>query len=152
MILVRKLEAKDIFDIEKRPETLGAMRDISMSDAERIASLPWSYSIYSEDEDRLIGVGGVTPRWQGRAEAWAILAPRVRKFIPHITRVVNAVLNDCEINRIEIAVRCDFPEGHEWASALGFKAEAECLAAYDSEGNDCSMYARVKEIKPRKVK
>ena len=141
MLEMRRLVARDVFDIEKRAETRG-IEDLLTLETH-------SYSIL--DEGRLVGIGGLVPKSPGRDEVWAVLAPRVRHLMPEITNLVRLVLDRAETNRIECAVRCDFPAGHQWAHMLGFTAEAECLAAYDSEGYDCSMYARVKKRRKGKL-
>lgn len=148
-VTFRPMLASDLFAIEKRKETKGVER-VTMEHAEQMAAQPNLYTFVSK-EGRILAIGGVLDCWPGRAEGWAIFAPRVRAFVPEITARAKEILSQIDINRIEVAVRCDFPEGHDWASELGFKAEAECLEAYDAEGNDCSLYAIVKQTKPRKV-
>lgn len=148
MIEVIQFKPEDLFAIEKRPQTAGVVIEATFEDAVRISRLPCSYSIFSE-HGRLLAVGGVIPRWTGRGEGWAVFAPRVREYLPEITQVAKAILGAVEINRVEVAVACDFVKGHEWAKKLGFKLEAEKLEAYDSLGNDCAIYARIRKPKEK---
>lgn len=140
------MKASDIYDIRKRPQTEGVDKTVPVGQAMALEAQPYSRTVCLEDGE-ILGVGGVIERWPGRAECWAVLAPGTRKYMPEITKLTKEVLDSVEINRIEIAVRCDFAAGHEWATELGFKAEAECLEAYDAEGYDCSIYSRVKRRK-----
>jgi hypothetical protein len=87
---------------------------------------------------------GIIPQWQGRAIAWAFLAEVPKPVMIAVHRAVRDFLDGCYIQRIETSVRCDFPEGHRWATMLGFKMEAECMRAYGADGSDAALYARVR--------
>lgn len=145
-VKLRKMQAEDIYRIEKRPQTSTLEAAVPPTQAVHLENLPYSRTVV-DHEGRIIAIGGVMERWPGNAACWAVFAPGARKYMPAITALTREVLDTVEINRIEIAVRCDFPQGHEWAHELGFKAEAECLRAYDADGHDCSIYARVKAVR-----
>ncbi len=145
MIEVARLKPENIYGIEKHKASKH-IELLSKEDAETLCNLPDSYALFSET-GRLIGIGGVVPRWPGRGEGWILLAPKVREHLDEIAKIANAILSKCEINRIEIAVACGFEAGHIWAEKLWFRKEADCLESYDEKGNDCAMYARVKNSK-----
>lgn len=145
---LRPFKAEDIYKIEKREQTSGINECVSPERAVLLEQMPFSRTVTGED-GKIWGVGGVIEAWPGRAECWAVLAPGSRPHMPAITEFVRQVLDEAasKINRIEVAVRCGFSAGHEWAHTLGFIAEAECLRAYDADGYDCSIYARVSKTK-----
>lgn len=92
---------------------------------------------------------GVTLYWENRAEAWAIIDHTIsRRYFLELHKKVKHFLDTVEIRRIELAVECDYVEGHRWAKALGFKLEAERLEAYGIAGTDHSLYAKIKREGP----
>lgn len=90
-----------------------------------------------------VAAAGVIPQWQGRSLAWAFIGDvGPRKFLG-IHRAVKHFLDGCYVKRLEMTVDCDFPAAHRWAKMLGFKMEAPRMEAYNPNGGDCSLYARV---------
>lgn len=87
---------------------------------------------------------GLVPIWQGRALAWALLADCGKHSFREIHYAVKRFLDAQEIRRIETSVRRDFPAGHRWARALGFRRETPAgMAGYHPDGSRADLYARV---------
>lgn len=97
----------------------------------------------AEEGGRVLAMAGVMPRWEGRAEAWAILSGDLKRHFVRIHRAVLRFLETTDIRRIETAVDANFPEGIVWADMLGFKNEG-LMRGYTPEGRDCYRFARVK--------
>lgn len=88
--------------------------------------------------------GGVNYIWEGRGQIWSIFSETCKKnFLPTF-RGIRSYLDDSPFKRIEMAVPCDFELGHRRAKLLGFKLECERAEKYLANGEDCSLYARVK--------
>lgn len=95
-------------------------------------------------DDRVIFCAGVSEYWPGRGEGWALLTEESRHHMLVITRMIKRFLEICPTRRIEASVEVNFKEGHRWAKMLGFELEASRLRAYLPDGQDCSLYARVR--------
>jgi hypothetical protein len=110
-----------------------------------LASLQGDWSFTGVVNGVPIGCAGIIPMWQGRGIAWAYLSSRATKhqFI-QVHRAVKKFLDDCYLQRIEMTVDCEFAEGHRWAHKLGFTMEAPRMRAYNPNGGDCALYARVR--------
>ena len=93
--------------------------------------------------ERVLAMAGVLPRWEGRAEAWALLSHDLRRNFIRIHRAVLHFLDTTDIRRIETAVDANFDDGLVWADMLGFKNEG-LMRCYTPEGRDCYRFARVK--------
>lgn len=87
---------------------------------------------------------GVVQVWQGRYMAWSYVSKNAGICFVSIHKAVRRFLDTSGHRRIEMAVDCDFPQGHRWARLLGFTLEAERLKAYRPDGGDCALYARVR--------
>jgi len=94
--------------------------------------------------EKVIAMAGVLPRWEGRAEAWALLSGDLKRHFVRIHRAILRYLETSDIRRIETAVDANFKAGIVWAEMLGFKNEG-LMPGYTPEGRDCYRFARVKE-------
>lgn len=94
--------------------------------------------------EEVVGVGGVSEIWPGRALAWTYIDARAGKHFVELHRIVKRVLDLVPYRRIEAETPCDFPQGHRWLRMLGFELEAERMRAFRVDGGDASLYARVK--------
>jgi hypothetical protein len=68
----------------------------------------------------------------------------MRHDLVRVTKMAKRFLDVCPIRRIEAAVVVDHGPGHRWAQLLGFELEAPLLRAYTPQGEDCSLYSRVR--------
>jgi hypothetical protein len=91
----------------------------------------------------VLAMAGVMPRWEGRAEAWALLSGDLKRHFVRIHRAVLRFLETSDIRRIETAVDANFQAGIAWAEMLGFQNEG-MMRGYTPEGRDCYRFARVK--------
>jgi hypothetical protein len=95
---------------------------------------------------RVVFCGGVTLYWPNRCEVWAVFDPKCKREFMAIHREVKKFLYSLNMRRIEASVRVGFESGERWVKALGFKMEAPIMKAYTPGGEDCSLYALVKEV------
>ena len=102
------------------------------------------HSFTAMEGDKVIAMAGVLPRWEGRAEAWALLSGDLKRHFVRIHRAILRYLETSDIRRIETAVDANFKAGIVWAEMLGFKNEG-LMPGYTPEGRDCYRFARVKE-------
>lgn len=93
--------------------------------------------------DQVLACAGIIPMWEGRAEAWALLAADLKPHFLGIHYATKRFLNACGMRRIEAAVDAQFGCARGWVEALGFIYEGP-LAKYTPDGRDCLRYARVK--------
>jgi len=75
--------------------------------------------------------------------AWAFIGDIGPSTFLQVHRAVKQFLDECYVDRIEMTVDCDFPQGHRWARLLGFEMEAERMRRYTPDGRDCALYARL---------
>lgn len=94
------------------------------------------------DGDRVLACAGVLPLWEGRAEAWALLSPDLKRNFVHIHFATARFLGACGIRRIEAHVDAELGCAKRWVEMLGFEYEGP-LRSFTPDGRDCLRYARV---------
>lgn len=101
---------------------------------------PTSWAVLAGDE--IIACAGLVEIWPGRAYAWSILSEGCGAYFRRLHGMVRTVLERTPYRRIEATVDAGFTAGHRWMRLLGFEAEGT-LRAYNPDGTDAVMYARV---------
>lgn len=97
------------------------------------------------NEDGVMCVAGITPQWDGRAVAWALLSRDAGPHMVKITRTAKRFLDAIGYRRIEMYVDTQFCNGCRWAQMLGFKNETpEGMAGFLPNGNRAFMYGRTR--------
>jgi len=92
--------------------------------------------------DRVLACAGVLPIWEGRGEAWAMLAADIGTDFVFIHNATRKYLRECGIRRIEAVVDAQFRQAKRWVMTLGFEYEG-WMKAYTPDGRDCIRFARV---------
>lgn len=102
----------------------------------------WSNTVLKDGKPILCG--GVIEHWSNRGGLWAIVSKDCgpASFIT-VHRLVSMFINSLPYPRLEFHVDVEFEAGHRWAKALGFDVEAPRLRAYQPNGRDAVLYARV---------
>lgn len=126
-----------------QPAQEGVRRYFGDPEYGKMLELP-GHAFTAMEGDRVLAMAGVMPRWEGRAEAWALLSGDLKAHFLRIHCAIRRFLRETPIRRIETAVDANFPEGIAWAEALGFKNEG-LMRRYTPEGRDCFRFARIKE-------
>lgn len=96
-----------------------------------------------ETEEGIVGIAGLSPQWEGRATAWALISTLAGKHFFQIHKQVLKFLVECPFRRVEATVDVGFEPGHRWVKMLGFEPEGY-LRAYRPDGGDQILYARVR--------
>lgn len=103
----------------------------------------WNYTGLLNGEVAV--VGGFAHYWAGRAHAWMIPNESfARNFIP-VFRGIQQALNQQPYRRVEIAIPIGCQNWHRRALLWGFKLECALAKHYLPSGEDCSLYALVRE-------
>lgn len=103
----------------------------------------FAFTAVTEDEE-VVAVGGVTELWANRALAWTFIDSRAGKHFVALHKIVRDLLDIVPYRRVEAETSCDFEPGHRWLRMLGFEMEAPRMRAFQVDGGDSSLYARVK--------
>jgi len=112
--------------------------------AEKVFPGP-AYSFFCGDE--LVCCAGVTVKWAGCGEVW--LAPAKcwgnykREVVIWTRKVLDDLQNNFSLRRIQAFVLAGDGVAQQYLKHYGFKIEGKA-EAYDAEGRDCIMMARVK--------
>lgn len=113
----------------------------SPAQAKSLADSPHSYTLF--DNFGPVLCGGVCEYWEGRGEAWAILAHRhFSAFM--LVRAALRYLEWVPVTRVEAAIDSSFKPGKRLVRALGFTQEASRLRKFLPGGKDADLYSRVK--------
>lgn len=92
----------------------------------------------------VVACAGVREIWQGRGEAWALIARDIGPWNMRATHyAVRRYLESATLRRIEAACDASFLQAHRWLELLGFIYEGP-LAKYTPDGRDCVRFARVR--------
>jgi len=94
-------------------------------------------------EGKPIAAAGMIPQWQGRTLCWAFIGEVTQAQFLAVHRATKRIIDGNYCKRLEMTVDCDFVQAHRWARMLGFKMEAPVMEAYNPNGGNCSLYARV---------
>jgi hypothetical protein len=99
-------------------------------------------------DGRKIGCGGVAFPWNGMGEAWACFDVDIARYPLSAVKLSRRFLNDvfvsCDMRRMQAMVRADAPRHCRFVEHLGFSFEG-LLRAFDEDGHDYMMYARIRE-------
>lgn len=114
---------------------------VSEAQGEALAAQDNSYTALCKGKP--LAAAGMIPQWQGRTICWAFIGDVTQAQFLAIHRATKKIIDGCYAKRLEMTVDCDFAQAHRWARLLGFKMEAPRMEAYNPNGGDCSLYARV---------
>lgn len=92
---------------------------------------------------RCVGMAGVFPIWEGRAEAWALIGEGAQRYALGIVRKAREVLDGVSAHRVELNVKTSNVEGHRLAILLGFEYESTARK-YHPDGSDVDVFVRLR--------
>ena len=105
----------------------------------------WNKTVVVDGE--IIGCGGVLIFWTGFGEAWICLSKNVERHkivaVRFLKKVLEDVLNEFNLVRLQITVRPDFPDAIKLVESLGFQYEG-IMRKYLPTGKDAYLYAIVR--------
>jgi len=97
-----------------------------------------------DDDGNVVAICGILPKWEGTGVAWAWLTRDWRRNARKITEEVHRHLDNCELKRIELAVKVGFEGGYKWAERLGFTVETPVAKNWGPDSGDYRVYVRCK--------
>lgn len=91
--------------------------------------------------------GGILKVWEKRGFIWTVFNEDCKKnFVPVFRGIKKYLTEQQEIyHRIEVAIPVDFEIGRRRAEMLGFKIECPLARKFFSDGQDCALYAMVRD-------
>lgn len=144
-IKLRPFKAADFHGMELRSEDKGLRQQDGYIDYLRQNEVPgFCYTAVLDGE--IIGCGGVRPFWEGVGEAWAFFpADKVgfkREIFYAAKKVLDTVVNEQKMHRVQAVVRCDFIAALGFMKHLGFVVEAKMIG-FNDDKTDAYLYRRV---------
>ena len=116
----------------------------SLSDRGLAESLAEGDSYAGIIDGRVVACAGVQQMWEGRGEAWALIARDIGPRGMHELHFqAKRFLERSALRRIEASCDAASAQAHRWLILLGFKYEGP-LAKYTPDGRDCLRFARVR--------
>lgn len=125
-----------VFDAEGQPELSG----ISIPDNAQSLVGAGPCFTGTDDNDTIVGCGGLAQIWPGRYLMWALLSKESGKHMVSITKMAKRLLRLCE-GRIEVIVRSDYQTGERWVQMLGFEWHHH-EELFLPGGHDADIYMR----------
>jgi len=97
-------------------------------------------------DNKVIGIGGIYPLWEGVAQAWVFLNKEIKQYLRDILNALKTHLEKAiqKYRRIQIVCLQASPEANNLAKHLGFKKEG-VLEQYTPDKRNMVMYAILKE-------
>ena len=96
--------------------------------------------------DKVIGCGGVHVFWEGVGEVWATypitIKQHLRESIYGTKEIMNRLISEHNLKRVQAVTRRTFPGGCKWLSHLGMKLEG-VMKSYTPTGDDAYLFAKV---------
>ena len=89
----------------------------------------------------VLGCAGIWIVERHRALAWALISDHIGTDFIHFHKAVLEFLDNCDVQRIEMAVETNFKEAYRWAGMLGFKLEG-VMHNYYPNGSDAYLFGR----------
>lgn len=142
---VRALPA-DVLAIKVQPAQREALRFFERPEAAQVMALGPSYAAW--DGYECVAAAGIAPKWEGSATAWAVLSVNAGPHMLAITRRCRAMLAAAPFNRIEATAACDFAPAARWLIGLGFELETPRAERYTPDGQDVSIFKRMRHDGP----
>lgn len=144
MIVLEKFQPEHFMQMKEEPSVAPLVPHITAMHLDSLVGTAYSYAILNKGSGRVLACAGVAEYWAGRGEAWALLSAGMQSDFIVVTKMVKRFLAVCPLRRIEAAVVVDHAAGHRWTQLLGFQLEAPLLRGYTPQGEDVSLYARVR--------
>jgi len=144
-LLIAPFQVADLTDFTMQPQQLGAEEFSDPAYAEYLRDNGGAFTVRREC-GRILTVLGLLDQWEGRALAWAMLAPDAGPYLLPLTRRIADYLTTSGYRRIEATIDVGFPQGERWAKVLGFVNETpNGMAGFYPNGNPAYLYARVQK-------
>lgn len=141
-MIVVPFESKHLLDMQLQRAQNGSKTFITPEYAKMLEG-QYAFTAMT-DEGEVVAVGGVAELWENRGLAWTFIDERASQHFVALHKLVRDFLDMLPYRRIEAETSCDFTPGHRWLRMLGFEMEAERMRAFQPDGSDSALYAKVK--------
>lgn len=126
------------------------IKAINPQKAQRVESgnmpeLPEGISFAIKEGDDILGAFGHVEVWEGRRQAWMLLAEGSSRKMLSIFRVISSLISEGSFRRLEMQVDAGFPQGYRFAEMLGFHLEYRAKK-YFPNGNDAYLFVKFKDV------
>ena len=142
MLDIVRFRKKDLLEIDIA-EDQGIMKDYQSEElAEELEAQERLYTFFNSG--KIVGIGGLIDRWEGRAEALLLKAKSVSlRDLVEIRRFALNLIDTSPHRRVEATISVD-DSRLDWIKSLGFKQEGY-MEAFGIDGKDHVLYAKVKK-------
>jgi len=97
-----------------------------------------------DDAGKVLICAGFEERWEGCAQAWALLSCYAGRHMVSIVRALRGYIDHvAPWHRIESAVDVGFTHGERLLEMLGFEFEG-LARAYRPDGGNCTIWAKIR--------
>lgn len=111
---------------------------------EHAKALEGEFAFTALMDGRPIAVGGIRELWANRGLCWTFIDKGAGKHFTELHRIVKRMIEIAPYRRLEAETPCGFEQGHRWLKMLGFTLEAERMRAFQIDGGDSALYAKVR--------
>lgn len=134
------------FDIfEPSPADVARYGEISSKMDNPLAEYGNSFTAIADG--RVIAFGGILAQTAHTGYGWTMLGVRIKDYgmepCRMTRRLLNQMMDDMQLHRIETANLAEATEHHKWCKVLGFVEEGPMLQ-YDDQKRDYIRFAKVK--------
>lgn len=141
-MIVERYHPDHLKDLVLQPAQEYARASVESKDYCNALSHSEAYSAFVNG--RVVACIGVVPVWEGRGDAWALIARDIGPMGMHkLHFAVRKLINASPLRRIEACCDAGFEQAHRWLLLLGFGYEGP-LRKYTPDGRDCLRFARVR--------
>ena len=140
---VTPFKSEHFLDLDLQAAQRYARKEVTMS---MLMELEMNESYTILDGSQPIACVGLVPIWYNRAYVWTALSCEMKFSFLKVHRICNELLDTANLmwHRIECYVNCDHMPGHRWAKLTGFKLETPKAEAFMPNGDDVSVYVRIR--------
>lgn len=98
------------------------------------------------EDNRVIGCGGLIPKWKGVGEVWIAVSSELKDrpllLVKETLRCLHMFNTRGGYHRIQMHIRSEDTGLHRWAESLGFTFEGK-MRQYGPDRLDHDLYARI---------
>ncbi len=124
---IRLYRPSDLYKVKNPYPILSNQLPIVYSLSEYYGAKGLAFTGYSGNH--VIGCCGIVKLWDGHGEAWLLADSSITNHSKwayrHIKTMMQQVIDNMDLNRVQAAVKKDFPASIRFVEKLGFKAEGE---------------------------
>ncbi len=124
---IRLYRPSDLYKIKNPYPILSNQLPVVYSLSEYYGAKGLAFTGYSGD--LVIGCCGIVKLWEGHGEAWLLADSSIQNHsrwaYRHIKTMMQQVIETMSLNRVQAAIKKDFPASIRFVESLGFKPEGE---------------------------